>query len=98
MVSTSSFEKQHKEEKNTLLLKTQKSIQSQNIKKSKKLKKKQQEAAAEGPELIKEENKYDEKTKAYQPHNASGTEGKPTNLCNGHETNIYNHYHNQVIH
>ena len=40
MVSTSSFEKQHKEEKNTLLLKTQKSIQSQNIKKSKKLKKK----------------------------------------------------------
>jgi hypothetical protein len=66
--STSSFDKQHKEEKNPLLLKTQKSSQSQAIKKSKKLKKKQQEAGAEDPEMVKEDNKLEDKQKGYQTH------------------------------
>tara|TARA_B110000285_G_scaffold210065_1_gene251602 strand:+ start:1066 stop:1221 length:156 start_codon:yes stop_codon:yes gene_type:complete len=50
------------------LLKTQKSSQSQSIKKGKKLKKKQQEAGAEDPEMVKEDNKFEEKQKGYQAH------------------------------
>jgi len=61
------------------------------------MKKKLQEEASKDPEMVKEDIKAEEKPKAQHEH--PGAE-RQSNHCMGHDgqTNIYNHYHNQVIH
>ena len=95
MPVASSFDKQHKGEKGTLLLKTQKSGQSQNIKKGKKFRKGK---TCEDPVITKEESKPEEKPKSASSEQHTGHHHQAH--CNGQPTemNVYNHYHNQVIH